>query len=212
VTSDVTDLRNDASTPREGTPPEPAAPERPQPTGARLGRRRARSKLVQALPLLHDEELDLDVPFVLRRVLDLLSAAEDGGSDLAAQAAAAFESGSLDLSRIVEEAFVGHADHLEQLTASLGALQQPCQVALEHGVRPLLQRAAGEVQADLDEATWGMPYCPVCGSIAEPCDPGVLTCPRCATSWEGPYNPVSDGFRLELALPGERDEKDWLDA
>jgi hypothetical protein len=162
--------------------------------------------------LLHDEPLDLDVGFIVGEARQLLASDVRGGVPLAGESVTALGRAGADLSRIAEEAFVGHRDHLDQLTAPLGGLVPALGDALERAARSLLRLAAAEVSEHLGSVSWDRPYCPVCGARGDVADSGSLACPRCLTRWQGRYNPRHEGFRLELALRGERDDKDWLDA
>jgi hypothetical protein len=176
-----------------------------------MGRLRARSKLEGGIPLLHDEVLDLDIAFAFFLTSRLVVGHAQRGDAHAARALAVLQSGKLDPAALVEEAFVGHRDHLRQLTVELGPARDLLMGALLSAVTPLLQLAAQEVRSLLPLATWGLPYCPVCGSCGGIADsPGGYECPRCATAWDGFPQPERRGFRLELALTSGGDE-DWKD-
>ena len=183
----------------------------PLPIGGRQGARRARSKLAAGQPLLHDEPLTIDESFVVALASSLLQWSFEQGDPTALAALAALREQRTDLPRIVEEAFVGHRDHLEQLTAHAGGSRRLLHWAFERASRPLLTLAAESVREHLAGANWHRTYCPVCGSSGIILEPGRLFCSRCATIWSGSIDVGDPGYVLELRAPGESEAQDWRD-
>src|SRR5579884_3245676 len=183
----------------------------PRHPGGRLGRLRARAKLEAGVPLLHGESLALDIPFVLRTAARLLASWSEREGDVAAEAVRWLAAGRLDAARLVEEAFVGHRDHLAQLAAPAGRARDVLIEALELAARPLLRRAAEAASEHLALVPWQRRYCPIFGTAGEPDEGGASRCPRCLTRWPGAESSGSPAFELELGLPGAGEEEDWRD-
>jgi|SRR5581483_2864813 len=188
-----------------------AAAEPPRPPAPRLGRLRAQARLAAGRPLLHEEPLALDVAFVARLAARLLQEAARHGEPRAADAAHALRAAPLQLAALVEEAFVGHREHLEQLTATLGPAQPVLLDALEQATLPLLRLAAAVIRDHLAGVVWGRAYCPVCGALGLPADAATLRCPRCDTAWPGRPTPGASAFSLELGSPRPLDAEEWWD-
>jgi hypothetical protein len=184
----------------------------PSPPGGRQGRKRARAKLATGRPLLHDERLDLDVGFCVGLARELLTHNWRRGQPDASTALAALTRADLDLERLVEEAFVGHVEHLRQLARPAGPGEEQLVDALTWAVQPLLGLAAEAVAEHLGREQWDRPYCPACGTSGVPDGVAQLCCVRCGTRWAGEYQAGAAGFVLELALPGMGDDEDWRDA
>ena len=182
-----------------------------RPLGPRLGRLRASAKLAAGRPLLQDEPISLDYAFVADLLLRVLRARAERGEAGAAVAVQTMSRGGQDLRRIADEAFVGHHDHLEQLTRPLGPAQIALLAACEVAVRPLLALAAAALSDHLARSDWRRPYCPICGTAGTLIDSDTLTCPRCSTGWRAPYNSEHPGVRLELELVGSGEDQAWHD-
>jgi hypothetical protein len=142
-----------------------------------LPRERALAKLRAGWPLLHDEAVVLDV--ATDRFVQLVTEQ-------------AMQLPRLDLSALLTEAFVQHADHLEQL----GGGQRLVAVA-EEAVRPLRRAYADRLRGFVHD--WARGYCPICG--ASPGQTGPVVCAACGCEWHAAA--VEPAFRLELALPDE---------
>lgn len=146
-----------------------------------LPRERALAKLRAGRPLLHDEPVVLD-----------LEAAADRFVALAAARGAQLP--RLDLSALLTEAFVQHADHVQQLSGGprLAALA-------EEAVSPLRRAYADRLRRFVHD--WARGYCPICG--ASPGQTGQVMCAACGCEWHAAA--VEPAFRIELALPDDED-------
>jgi hypothetical protein len=144
-----------------------------------LPRERALAKLRAGRPLLHDEPVMLDLDLATERLAQL---AAERRIQLA----------RLDLSALLSEAFVQHADHVEELSGG-----QRLAALAEEAVRPLRRAYADRLRAFVHE--WARGYCPICG--ASPGQTGRVECAACGCAWQAAT--VEPAFRIELALPDE---------
>jgi hypothetical protein len=142
-----------------------------------LPRERALAKLRAGRPLLHDESVVLDVaidPFV--------QLVTEQGIQLP----------RLELSALLTEAFVQHADHVEQLSGG-----QRLAALAEQAVGPLRRAYADRLRGFVHD--WARGYCPICG--AAPGQAGLVQCAACGCAWHAAA--VEPAFRIELAVPDE---------
>jgi hypothetical protein len=142
-----------------------------------LPRERALAKLRAGRPLLHDEAVVLDV--AIDHFVQL--AAEDG-----------IQLPRVDLGALLTEAFVQHADHVEQLVSG-----QPLAALAEQAVGPLRHAYADRLRGFVHD--WARGYCPICGASAG--QTGRVQCAACGCEWHAAT--VEPAFRIELALPDE---------
>src|SRR5437764_12477910 len=131
-----------------------------------LPRERAKQKLRDGTPLLHDEPVRLDLDLVIDRLLALDPRLSD-----------AVERGRLDLERLLNEAFVQHTDHVTQLASAAGLDARPLSGLASQAVAPVLRAYAQRLQPLVD-ATWTRGYCPICGSL-----PLDARCAACGATW-----------------------------
>jgi hypothetical protein len=142
-----------------------------------LPRERALAKLRAGRPLLHDEAVVLDA--AIERFVQLET---EQGMQLP----------RLDVSALLTEAFVQHADHVEQLSGG-----QPVAALAEQAVSPLRRAYADRLRGFVHD--WARGYCPICGASAG--QTGLVECAACGCEWHAAA--VEPAFRIELALPDE---------
>jgi hypothetical protein len=144
-----------------------------------LPRERALAKLRAGRPLLHDEPVVLD----LERATELfVRLAEEHRLDVS----------HLDLAGLLTEAFVQHADHIEQLSGG-----QVLTALAEEAVRPLRRAYADRLSALV--RVWERGYCAICGF--SPGQAGAVHCAACGFAWQAAA--PEPAFRIELAVPDE---------
>jgi hypothetical protein len=157
-----------------------------------LPRERAAAKLRAGRPLLHDEPVVLDLAFATDLFLRLAGERR-------------LDVGRLDLAAVLTEAFVQHADHVQQIAARPDLDAELIARLAEQAVRPLRRAYAGRL-GHLVEG-WQRGYCPICGGSAaaalpaSPGQPGQARCEACGCTWPGAAG--GPAFRIELALPAE---------
>jgi len=180
-----------------------SSPRAPRAEPFPLPREQVAGRARQGVPLLHDQPLSLDVHFAADLFSRLVDALLDrGGTDLNLRLepiVAAATDGALDPEHLFEEAFVQHADHLEQIAAQAGLDVELLVTLASRAVAPLLQVYAQHLVQMLDRlddgtsqgAAWHMGYCPICGGwplLGEL--RGVelalwLRCWACGSGWRG---------------------------
>jgi hypothetical protein len=118
-----------------------------------LPRDRARQKLVDGVPLLHGEDVALDLAFcrdLFGRLLNALQRRPES-AEAAAEIAHAAATGRLDFERALGEALVNHPEHLVELATWAAVPADVLASVLELVVRPPLQALALALKPLLQE-------------------------------------------------------------
>jgi hypothetical protein len=149
-----------------------------------LPRERALAKLRAGRPLLHDEPLELDLEPATDRFLQFAAHRQ-------------MQLPRLDLSALLTEAFVQHADHVRQIASGPKVDAESIAELAEQAVRPLRRAYADRLRAFVHE--WARGYCLICG--ASPGQAGLVECAACGCEWHAAA--VEPAFRIELAVPDE---------
>jgi hypothetical protein len=159
----------------------------PEIRGWLLPRERAVAKLRAGRPLLHDEPVVLDLDAAIDAFIRLA-----GARGLATR--------SLDVSALLSEAFVQHADHVRQLADRPGLEPGVIAEVAEHAVRPLRHAYADRLRPLARTlGDWQRGYCAICGS--SPGRAGSVECGACGFRWQAAREEAA--FRIELALADE---------
>jgi FdhE protein len=189
-----------------------------------LPREHLAARLREGVPMLHDQPVFIDVHFaadLFSRLVDELLQRDD--DDLRRRLEPLVEAatrGLLDPERLFGEAFVQHAEHLEEVAAAAEVEPELLSTLARQAVGPLLRGYADRLlpmigQVD-DVATWTRGYCLICGGwplVGEL--RGVelaqwLRCCACGASWRSqrlfcPYC-ANDDYRFlsTLTIEGEQ--------
>jgi FdhE protein len=128
---------------------------------------RTRHKAAHGTPLLHDEPAFLDVRYAAelfaRQLNVLVGGLDEGLSERATAIARAATTGLLNPEQLFGEAFVQHADHVQDLAVRAGVEPDLLAMLASAAVGPLL-RAHSERLMPLLGPGWQRGYCPVCGA------------------------------------------------
>lgn len=151
---------------------------------------KVQARLRSGVPLLHDQDLYLDLS-AFRLALDelLRRAAGTGDARAAGAISAAVEAGRLDLSLLAVEAFVRHDDHLSELARWAGLDEGLLVDLATRCATPLLQAYESALRPALAVEPWSRGYCPICGAwprlieLRGPARARFLRCTDCGAGW-----------------------------
>lgn len=152
---------------------------------------RAAAKLSGGQPLLHAEDVPIDLPALatlLPRLADAIAAHTTPGA--AADIAAAARSGALSVPALARHALDAEADAVRDRAAELGLSGELLGTLLRFSLFPALTQLAAQLAPALSAAAWDHGYCPVCGGapvLGE--HRGLeqlrfLRCGLCAGAWQ----------------------------
>ncbi len=168
--------------------------ELPQAATVALTPERAREKLAAGIPLLEDEDIDLDLPGI-RRFFTLLCDLATGRPELATAAArlqAALRSHETLPDELLAAALAGDADALEAAAADLAIEVTALRTLTSFTVSAAflgVARALAPLATAANLPLWEVPSCPVCGGpplLAElqgSSGERKLRCAICGTGW-----------------------------
>jgi FdhE protein len=165
---------------------------RPRLEPLRLSPEQARGKLGGGVPILHGEDVTVDISFcrdLFGRLLNTLQRRPQS-AEAAGEIAHAAAAERLDVERCVGEALANHSDHLFEIATWSMVSPEVLATVLEMVTRPPLQALSATFQSLLNESDdWKRGYCPMCGAW-----PGLtelrmaeqhryLRCLRCGAAW-----------------------------
>jgi FdhE protein len=145
-----------------------------------LTRDQLAARVIDGIPLLHDQTISIDVPFasdLFDRLLDLLRwHGELEDKPRLERIAAELAGGRLDRERLFSEGFVQHDDHVAEIALRASVAFNLLGMLARQSVAPVLQAYAQRLvpllkpvstsagTGDGNAPPWTRGYCPVCGA------------------------------------------------